>query len=139
MGGDAECQSLATSAGLGGTWKAWLGEWSGTSPAARLAHSPIPYVLVGGAQIASSWTDLTDGMLAAPIDRDETGAPIDPSVVSVWTGAGFDGTAGTPCCTDWTDTNSGAGAGSTTHTDGGWSFVGGQVCTTLARIYCFEQ
>jgi len=139
-GGDAECKSLAVAAGLGGSWKAWLGETNGMGPSSRFVHSALPYVLVGGTQIASSWTDLTDGMLAAPIDRDETGTAIDVTgVTSVWTGAGPDGTSFSPCCADWTDTASGSGAGSTKRADGGWVFGGGQGCTMLARIYCFEQ
>src|SRR5438045_530753 len=50
-GADATCEDLASDAGLGGTWLAWLSD-NDASPAARFVHANVPYALVGGAQIA---------------------------------------------------------------------------------------
>ncbi len=69
-GADATCQSLATSAGLPGTYRAWLSD-DAQSPSTRFSRSSGPYQLLNGVTIANSWTDLTDGTLAASIALDE--------------------------------------------------------------------
>lgn len=57
-GADAKCNSLSTTAGLSGTYKAYM--WSGTnSPGSRMSQSTVPYKLPSGTQIASSWSSLT--------------------------------------------------------------------------------
>src|SRR5262249_60557677 len=61
-GADAKCQSLATSAGHAGTFKAWLSD-DVTDAKSRLTHSTMPYVLVDGTIVATGFTDLTSGTL----------------------------------------------------------------------------
>ena len=61
-GADAFCQSLALTAGLSGTYKAWLSDTTG-SPATRFAQASVPYRLVDGTTIANDWNDLTDGTI----------------------------------------------------------------------------
>jgi hypothetical protein len=80
---------------------------------------------------------LIDGTLDAPIDRDETGTPIEAG--SVWTGTATDGTPITPCCADWTSIDSGAATGLTTATDATWTFNAGFACNNAGHLYCFEQ
>lgn len=138
-GADAECQSMADAAGLGGTWVAWLSTWSGPNAAGRLAHATHPYVLVGGGVVAADWTDLTDKTIGVPIHNDETGAPADDAVTLVWTGTNTDGAGFSPCCTDWTESNSGSMTGLTTAVDLKWTTAGGMTCDQPGRIYCFEQ
>ncbi|HEX7837940.1 MAG TPA: hypothetical protein VF469_10785 [Kofleriaceae bacterium] len=72
-GADAFCQSRAKAANLAGTYLAWLAAGSVT-PASRMVHHTGPYQLTTGDVIAQGWTDLTDGTLAARIDRTETQA-----------------------------------------------------------------
>jgi hypothetical protein len=140
-GGDAKCQSLAGAAGLGGTWMAWLSDGKMVTPVTRLAHATVPYMLVGGGQIAADWTDLLDGMIAAPIDHDETGTQLGPNAeTKVWTGTNADGSPLGPSCGGWTTTGSAATYGQTTSQDAKWSFVSGTPCDNNSfHLYCFEQ
>jgi hypothetical protein len=141
-GGDGECQALADREGLGGTWLAWLsaGDPGDLTPVDRLNHSTLPYTLVGGGTIADDWDDLLDGTIDSPIDRDESGSPLDEQeTTAVWTGTASNGSAMGPSCTGWTTTDSGAVFGSTLATDSLWTFESGMPCTAMHRLYCFEQ
>lgn len=93
-GADAKCAAAASAAGLGGTFKAWLSDLTG-SPSERMTHATLPYELVTGVKIASDWADLTDGLLEHAIDRDEHGKPIVQSerFNGVWTATASDGLA----------------------------------------------
>lgn len=71
-GADQKCQTLADSAGIHGTFKAWLGD-STKSPSNRFTQATVPYVKLDGSLIANHWTDLTDGDIANPINIDENG------------------------------------------------------------------
>jgi hypothetical protein len=138
-GADARCDAVAVSAGIDGTWHAWLGA-SDASPASRLEHADVPYERLDGVRIADDWEDLTDGTLAAPIVIDERGEVIADSTDFVWTAAdeagAFDG-FGT--CVDWTNTDAGGFLGDLTATDHNWAHVGCQPCTEFAHLYCFEE
>ena len=139
-GGDAECKKLADLAGLGGTWLAWLSDGAGITPPDRLTHSTVPYVLVGGGQIAANWDDLLDGSIAVPIDHDETGAAIPANgVTKVWTGTSAAGMQVGPSCMAWSPLGGGGVYGLTTATDGGWTYSAGNSCDSMDRLYCFEE
>jgi hypothetical protein len=139
-GADAECQKLAVAASLGGTWMAWLSDGGTITPVTRFAHSTMPYVLVGGAQIAANWNDLLDGTISVPIDHDETGSALPASgTTRVWTGTTAVGAPMGPSCQAWTMVGSGGVYGSTAGTDATWSFVSGNTCDNTDRLYCFEQ
>ncbi len=75
VGADAECQALADAASLSGTFLAWLSDSLGNSPATdpNFVKSEVPYLRVDGIMVASSWADLVDGSLLAPIEVDEQG------------------------------------------------------------------
>ena len=65
MGADTLCAAAASSASLGGTYKAWLSDEL-TNAASRLAHSNVPYVLVNGTTVvACDWNGLIGGNLRA--------------------------------------------------------------------------
>ena len=72
VGADKQCATLATAAGLSGTFKAWISD-STTSPATSFAQSSAPYKQVDGTVIANDWADLVDGVLAIGIKVDENG------------------------------------------------------------------
>jgi hypothetical protein len=74
-GADGICQARAQAAGLPGMYKAWLADAS-QSPATRMTRGLGPYQLVTSAVIAQGWNDLTDGNLAARIDRTEMGVQL---------------------------------------------------------------
>jgi hypothetical protein len=140
-GGDAKCQALADKAALGGTWRAWLGD--GTSgPKDRLAHSALPYMVVGGPQIAANWDDLVDGKLTEPIDHDETGTQLDlNAALGVKTGAATDGSTLPTHCKGWTSESGTDYSPTGKATDIGetWTMESAHPCAALDRLYCFEQ
>ncbi len=114
-GGDCICQYHANEAGLTGTFFAWLSD-STSSPATDFVRSTVPYVRPDGVMVASSWEDLTDTTILAPIEVNELGGRprVDPALrpgrdpstsnVFVWTGTEFDGTSIGFSCGNWTNT-----------------------------------
>ena len=143
-GADAKCQSRAVAAGLGGTWRAWLSDQT-VSAASRLTHNAGPYKLVDGTPIANSWTDLTDGVLANPINKTEFGG-LPPATTTcpnmVYTQTFVDGSnlVFNNACFNWTS-NSGDGvAGAYDSTTNWWTFsCVGSLCSGQGTLYCFEQ
>ena len=100
----------------------------------------MPYVLVGGAPIASSWEDLVDGTLAVPINHDETGAPLPAAeTTKVWSGTDPAGMATGGQCSGFTMDTLGGTYGTATATDSTWAFTSGNGCDNLNRVYCFEE
>jgi hypothetical protein len=140
---DAACQRLADTASLGGAWRAWLSDASG-SPATRFARSELVYRLLDGAQVARNWAGLTDGTLAHAIDVFETGGRV-PAGQSfeVWTGTNPSGFASGVNCGNWTNNSSGlpdGQVGLSSRTDRGWTQALAQFCSRAgAHLYCFEQ
>lgn len=138
---DARCQADAETAGLGGTYRAWLASGA-TSPATTFTQAGVPYRLPSGATIAVSFADLVDGTLAHAIDEGATGAPI-LDAVEVWTGTSSAGVASTHDCAGWTNTGGGMPYGTvglTNQTGAGWTQIYEQFCDrTGLRLYCFEQ
>jgi hypothetical protein len=147
-GADAECQRLATSAGLQGTFKAWLST-TDSSPATTFSKSDTHgYAREDGTMIANNWVALTTGVLAAPISITEHGQTILSADV-VWTGTSPAGTAhpmGIPnadFCANWTTTspdyNQAVIIGTPTSTGRQWTDWRPVSCATTAHIYCFQQ
>jgi hypothetical protein len=152
-GADASCQKLAGSAGLPGTYKAWLSD-STTDAATRLTHGNA-YALVDGTLVASSWAQLTSGVLMYPIDLDERGSAVASN--EVWTDTNEDGTAAYDLdnaiedCSDWTNgttatsepapTSELAFGGLASSADANWTVLddGNYGCGTQGRLYCFQQ
>ena len=142
-GADVICQTAATTAGLTGTFKAWISSAPGatTEAVTRLTHATVPYVLTTKQKIALDWNDLVDGTLIAPIIRNELGVNIGSQ--SVWTGTSTTGAAA-PSCSGWTTqaavTNATVGSsGGTTGWTSSLPFL--NLCNIVggARLYCFEQ
>ena len=157
-GADGDCTTAATSKSLGGTWKAWLSDATG-SPSTRFDQASVPYWLLDRTPIANNWSDLTDGVLSAPINLDETGKV--PAVAAT----------GTNCSTTpirvFTNTNKNGTAFATTAagTCNGWTYNGSNLtaytqmdgyadavasnqwtegcandyCDRVSHLYCFEQ
>jgi hypothetical protein len=161
-GGDAKCQQLADTAGLKGTFKAWLSD-STTSAADRMTHAQVPYVLRDGTLVARDWTELTSGKLQHAINLTETRSqPRNLDIIcssvpvqAVWTGTSQDGksrpggsnvTGKSTFCNDWSlSTNQEvATMGLASQTFQDWTTwcspgpgTGG--CHKEGSIYCFEQ
>ena len=104
FGADRICNARASAAGLVGSYQAWLCDGV-TAPADRSVRATVPYVRTDGALIAFNWTDLTDGEIANPINRDEFGTEVSWLVDSLpWTYVKPDGS-----CDDATYLSPGSG------------------------------
>lgn len=137
---DAECAALAAAAGLPGTFKAWLSA-AGSSPSTRFtSKSARPYRLLNGKRVAASFAGLA-GTLDNPISVTE--ARVDIGFAYVWTATDGNGTptpdAGT--CAGWTSSDVAVKGGSGESDDivPEWTSFGDIPCSTLARLYCFEE
>jgi hypothetical protein len=139
---DFSCQQIALTAGLDGTYMAWLSN-AITSPSSRFTHSKAPYVRTDGTKVANDWNGLTSGTLFVPINRDEK-ATVVSATTDVWTDTEANGTAiaSGSSCSGWTTTIGGA-MGSYGHaaaTDATWTNAGAViVCTAYNHYYCVEQ
>ena len=158
-GADADCQALASSAGLTGTYKAWLSSYT-VSAASRLAQATVPYVLVNGTVVASNWASLTSATLLHAIDTTEKNGPAPTSAPDsqnapggcgtslVWTNTRDDGSLGNngdSSCSGWTNGSSllGGGNGSfwgSSNQVSNWSsWCAGGGCDASAPLFCIQQ
>lgn len=135
-GADAICKARASAAGLAGSYRAWLST-STTNAITRLG-SARGWVRTDGKPLVDSLSDLTTGKLIHPLRYDETGT--DVGHVRVTTGTKPDGTVATSeLCSNWTSatgttyTTQGSSAGLA----GMFTTIGGQLCSSAARLYCF--
>ncbi len=145
-GGDAICNTVATGAGLGGIWAAWLSD-STSSATSRLEHASVPYQLLDGTEIAMNWAQLTSGHLENLIDKDEHKA-LQTTPPYVYTGTNSDGTTASGLtCNDWnyddSDCNSPVYYGAAGDMDVAtlqWSYaVQSGCCGAGQLLYCVEQ
>ena len=161
-GADAKCNAAAASAGLPGTYKAWLSD-STASPSTRFTQSAVlPYRRVDGTLVARNWADLTDLILAAPINAlaapinvTESGSTLGTNQYA-WTYTTFRGSEvvdlgpiflGGLHCADWTSNARGeygiVGDPADDIDDGtlgGWSVFDVAVCdATGVHLFCFQQ
>ena len=152
-GADAQCQMLASNAGLPGTYKAWLSSTQ-ESPSTRFTHSQVPYVLPNGTKVADNWADLTDGTLDWRIDRTEAGDPVPPTPdvgcnniytdQAVHTGTSSNGTLydANYTCENWSNGFQAYGLWGRSDTiNGYWSAwcAKSTACQRDLPIYCFQQ
>jgi len=145
---DLKCQTLADSAGLKGTFLAWLGDkdkW----PDNRMTKATVPYLRTDYTLVAKNWDELIDGLLTAPIDRTETGmaAPLGMGPCgmgpAVHSNIASNGTVydlkGT--CSDWKSEAGSTSAGQLGMNQGvgQWTFGCPISCGYKAPIYCVQQ
>jgi hypothetical protein len=160
-GADAKCQVVAGAAGVPGTFKAWLSSAT-VSAAARLGHATVPYTLVDGTVVATSWTMLVSGNLMHAIDLTELGTrPLggtsddcffdDTTGMFVWTNSDLQGTLANAnrinsCGDDWnsagpsTDGGPFGVVGIIGRRDAAWTLACQSArCEDTAPLYCIEQ
>lgn len=143
-GADAICQTRATTAGLSGTFRAWLSDTT-TSLASRINQYAGPYYRVdtgeqpGVYMLASDWNDLASGLNVFAIATDENGAS-SGSGTFAWTGTSTAGSIVTPNCQNWTSSaaQESGRRGWTSAADTQWSSHSESSCDTLHRLYCIE-
>ena len=157
-GADALCQSDATTAGLTGTYRAWISDGTG-SPAASWGGPPTgangatgPFILAGsGTRVADDWAELTSGTLQTAISTDESGgapvagtSPCTGAFDGVWTNTADNGSnLSGDHCSNWSSSSgalparTGDGGSTTAWTDG--CFAGSGICNTTENLYCVQQ
>jgi len=135
--GDAICKERAETAGLSGTWTAWLSDSTGN------AVDRIPdgeYRLLDGTVIADDKADLTFGLLKTPINVNERG---EPQGDFAWTGTSPDGTDTGTNCSDWTNDLEEADFGVSSYTGRDWTsnvavgFAPTSCNQGDLKLYCF--
>lgn len=144
-GADTICQTLANTAGLPGTYRAWLSD-SSASPNTRFIRATVPYRLTDGTVIADSYSDLAGNSLGPRyvINNLETGAEVGSGPNTVWNYTDYQGNAGGPGtnnhCGDWSSAASDAwGTVGMLTTSSAWTDYSVQSCVAQARLYCFQQ
>lgn len=144
-GADAICNTRAAAGGLSGTYTAWL---STTSVHAKNRISDGLYARTDGALVALNKTDLTDGSLINPINRDEFGTvPSGIDHVSTgtdefgdkWVFSAFPGI--NYSCVNWTSASDPYSHRGVMNTTGpSWTQASaGEGCSTERRLYCFKN
>ena len=136
-GADALCNVRAAAAGLPGTYRAWLGDSTG-SPSTRFTQRTEPYRLADTTLIANDFTDLADGTLQAALNLDEFGLGV--SGTFAWTNVTTGGvTAGAESCSDWASDSGTGNRGSTNNTSIVWMSSSTLSCGSNSRLYCIGQ
>lgn len=140
-GADSRCQSSADSAGLPGTYKAWIMDSNNANaPINRFTNTldQVSYQLVNGQTVANSWSDLTDGSLQRPLNVSESGSSLGNQFV--WSNVNSAGTGQSAgqTCGNWTTTGAVGGFGISGSVST-WSDNGANGCSAGARLYCFQQ
>lgn len=149
LGGSAgahqKCQTLADSAGLPGTYKAWVGT-ENESPLdtlfAQENQKAINFVLPDDNIVGNYYDNLVTGHLLHAINRDENGVAVSGNT---WTGARRSGLSDPyDTCNNWTNSSSEdyGRYGGTTLKNEYWSEQGNPGyanCSIKKRLFCFEQ
>jgi len=153
-GADALCQGHANGAGLGGTFKAWLSDATG-SPSTRFTHGG-PYVLRNNTVIANNWAQLTAGTLLHAINTTESGGtpPVGNGACTVilgpyivWSNTTENGSLFSSMghCSNWSNTTGTYSGWATWNATMNWSIGcnGGDSaaigCGSTNPLFCFQQ
>ncbi len=142
-GADSVCQEFANSAGVGGTWMAWLSIPDNMGPSLEELFLPpeVGYVRLDKEVVAYNWPDLVDGDILNPIEITEFNSPIANTNHVVWTGTNPSGQPTDESCGDWSIFDGATTAfGNATKTDGAWTQATDAAafhpCGAPARLYC---
>ena len=148
-GADSICNSWASSAGLGGTWAAWVSTAT-SDVTTRFVHSTVPWKLLDGTLVALDWSDLVGGAGVGSINRDEHNNLVSTPWLT-WTSTTATGTSAlsttiTTDCAGFTTSapgsmSIGAVRGDTSEpvSDSSWTNEAWTPCDTFSALYCFEQ
>lgn len=137
---DCLCQERADSAGLLGTWKAWIS--SATADARDRITDVGPWFFVGSSDTAFANSAALESEPGKAVNRNEYGATTSGKA---WTGTGLGGVA-IACpvndwCQGWTSQFNGNGglAGNPAESNFKWTQDGCTNCDQELRLYCIEQ
>ena len=136
---DDNCQHLAEAAGLPGLYMAWLSN-DAEAPATRfhLTDFTGEFLRTDQGRIAHGWSDLIDGSIIEPINRDQYG--IEHTAVPVWTSTNSDGEdQNNNHCNNWSSQQGSQGyVGSSSHITSAWTNSASAKCNSSAHLYCFQ-
>jgi hypothetical protein len=144
-GADNLCNDMAVAAALGGSWKAWLSD-SRFDAIDRIADVG-PWYLVNGSKAFNNKANLATTPLTA-ISVNEDGVDeipqTDPLDYHVFTGTGLGGRLATiagDACAGWSSTSGVTVVGYLHRNEEAWTEGTNccSLCSTTARLYCFEQ
>lgn len=140
-GADRLCNSSAATAGLEGTYAAWLSVRDGTGSATNAIDritADGPWYRTDGALAFADRAQLATAP-SIRLDLDENGARPDGTVL-VWTGTSEGGGAADQSCLQWTSSEVGdqAVVGDPLSTTGSWTDSRLLSCAAGAHVYCFQ-
>lgn len=133
-GADAKCNSLASTAGLTGTFVAWL---SNSTLDAKDRVLDIPFEKLDGVVIANNLADLLDGTIDSKINVNENNA-VQGEEKHVFTGTLTDGTKASDNCNDWSSNSNKGQRGKLDQTNNKWVSENAGDCDHTSRLYCFQ-
>ncbi len=144
-GADAWCNSLASGAGLPGTYMAWLSTSAADAPNVRFntTHG-LSYRSPSSARtiVANNWAQLTSGTLASNVNSSEQGGSSSGTnnVFSNVTTAGGNKST-TNHCSGWTSATGTAQMGSNNSAAAAWTDSATGSCNSgfTGQIYCVQQ
>lgn len=140
---DSRCQNFATAAGLAGNWKALIADSAqGGGPRNRMSFNWGALKRIDGTVLATSWDDLWDGTISAPLNLDSNGIARN---VAVRTGSMAAGqvnpgpSLGT--CGDWTNYIGSTTFGVSTGTGNAWLQNQSVLCwnSVPTHNYCYQE
>jgi len=135
-GADALCNVSASTAGLDGSWMAWVSD--STTNAIDRIQDVGPWYGLDGSKVFESKAGLVGNPLTA-IVVDEIGGHTD---YAMWTGTLADGKKAAATCSDWTSSSAqdyGMCGSNNATTQEKWSEFTIPLCNNPYNLYCFEQ
>jgi hypothetical protein len=158
-GADAICQTAAESAGLPGTYRAWLSTsttdaychvqgYSGTKSAncgqSSLPTAAGPWIRTDGAPFAGTIDKLVSGEIYTPPQYDENGSLVNPDA-ALFTGTNPDGTLNTNysiprSCNDWNSNSDSytVQIGISYGTTFLWTQITSTICSASGHLICLQ-
>jgi len=134
---DATCNGLASNAGMGGTWVAFLSDSSENF--ATRANDVGPWYRMDGQLAFDSLGSMLTGFFANPPSIDETGTDI-PTGAIFWTGTSFNGLASSTTCNDWSTNGMAIGTFGDANVENiGFYEMGTIGCANKLRLLCVQQ
>lgn len=134
---DGECDYLARTAKVGGTWTAWLST-PDQSAADRITGAGPWYLMDHRTLAFETRAQLREGPLGV-LSKDEYDANVPIDGAMVWTGTTSTGDSSGASCEGWTSTEGAGTAGSLEGPDAWTDSRVTSPCSDGNRFYCFER
>jgi hypothetical protein len=135
-GADAVCNTAATAAALGGTWKAWISDGTTRAIDRITGNGPWKKLDSGGTLVLNNKANLQTQPLA-PINVNENGAA---TTGDAWTGTTNGGNGTLQNCVGWTSSSGGySGTYGTTAVLSQWTEFSTDGCSSSNHLYCLEM